>query len=150
MKRRLTLCVIALICAGSFAACSSQKTEENAAAESTASSIDPVLESYTVSTNKNEFTIQLPANATTGYSWVEGDVDTECVKLLSEYKEFENSDGAVGVGGTETFKGTLVQARSTSFTLTYKQDWDGGETAQTLTVTITAADDGTIEDITLE
>lgn len=152
MKKKLLVWVIAAAigltaCGASGGNSSSSETStqaETSAEASTAMSGDPMIGSYTVSMRTDTFKIELAANETTGYSWVADNVDENAVNLSDDYKEFDYDGEMTGVGGTQTFSGTVLQAGTTEFDVTYKQDWDGGDTYMTYHVTVTAGDDLTV------
>lgn len=154
MKKKMMIWVIAAaIGAAGMTACGSSgdgnsaseaSTQAETSAEASTMSGDPMIGSYTVSMRTDTFKIELFSNATTGYSWVAENVDENAVTLSDDYKEFDHDEEMTGVGGTQTFSGTVLQAGTTEFDLTYKQDWDGGDTFMTYHVTVTAGDDLTV------
>lgn len=71
------------------------------------------------------FSIQLPSNPTTGYSWAVTSVD----RTLGQPKEsFVSSGGAVGSGGTQRFtwstKSPLSLEGKHDITLAYRRPWE--------------------------
>lgn len=156
MKKKIIIWVMAaVIGASGLTACStSGGNSGNGSSEATtqaetstgASTLsgDPMIGSYTVSMSKETFKIELVSNTTTGYSWVTENVDENAISLSDEYKEFDHDEEMTGVGGTQTFSGTVLQAGTSEFDLTYKQDWDGGDTYMTYHVTVTSGDDLTV------
>ena len=73
-------------------------------------------------------TVTLASNPTTGYSWQATQTE-ELFKIESVYKENDQPEGMVGVGGAETFTLTPLKAGRTEVTLTYARPWEGGEQA---------------------
>jgi inhibitor of cysteine peptidase len=74
--------------------------------------------------NGSRFTIELPSNVTTGYSWEYGvPVDTNHLKLVKTYYNESQSD-LVGAGGTQGWIFEAVQPGATSIALEYKRPWE--------------------------
>lgn len=72
----------------------------------------------------SRFTIELPSNVTTGYSWeFSVPVDTKYLKVLKTYYTNPNN-GLVGSGGTQGWIIEAMQPGSTSINLEYKRPWE--------------------------
>ena len=70
---------------------------------------------------RNEFSIELPSNRTTGYEW-EADYDNTIVRLsASNYKRESEKAGS---GGTESFTFIAHRKGKTLIRLLYKRPWD--------------------------
>jgi len=71
-------------------------------------------------------TLTLESNPTTGYSWQVLAIDNRVLIQDGdpEYKSDSGSDGAVGAGGTETFRFKAVGAGGTSVELGYMRPWE--------------------------
>ena len=79
--------------------------------------------------------IQLPGNPTTGYGWQSTTGDPSVLKPAgSTYKP---SSGALGAGGTYTFRFTAGSPGTTVVTLAYQREWETGVAPlRTYTVTV--------------
>jgi inhibitor of cysteine peptidase len=74
----------------------------------------------------DRFTIELPSNPTTGYSWEIGEsYDEAVVTFLGEHYESGDSD-QVGAGGTEQLRFVAGSAGSTTVVLEYVRPWEEG------------------------
>jgi inhibitor of cysteine peptidase len=72
----------------------------------------------------NRFSIELPSNATTGYSWEFGaPIDGNYLTLLKTDYINPNST-LVGAGGTQVWIFKAVHPGSTSVLLEYKRPWE--------------------------
>ncbi len=72
-----------------------------------------------------EFTIGIPANATTGYQWTE-DHDASLLSLVnSEYKASKQAKGLVGAGGMQYFKFKALKAGTARISLSYQRPAEG-------------------------
>jgi predicted secreted protein len=72
------------------------------------------------------FTISLPSNPTTGYSWT---VDYDYVLLKQGTEEFEDAIASqnsmrVGAGGTQVFQFTPISTGKTTIYFVYKRSWE--------------------------
>lgn len=72
----------------------------------------------------DRFSIELPSNATTGYSWEFGTpIDTEY--LTNVKTDYINPDTTlVGAGGTQVWIFEAIQPGSTTILLEYKRPWE--------------------------
>jgi inhibitor of cysteine peptidase len=86
-----------------------------------------------------EFSIRLPGNPSTGYSWEPQDLDASLFEQAGE-PEFESSDPSlVGAGGDVTLTFRVLKAGTASLTLVYHRPWEtDAEPADTFTLTVTA------------
>lgn len=73
------------------------------------------------------FTITLPSNPSTGYSWTP-DYDSNYLELVNE--SFNESDGGIGSGGNETFVFKAIKAGETNINFAY-EGVDGNATNNT-------------------
>ena len=86
-----------------------------------------------------ELEVQLPANHTTGYSWVLMPVDNPAVKSQGEATYRENTTaGKVGVGGVEIWRFSTIKAGEEDLKFEYRRPWEK-ETpaAKTMTIQVT-------------
>ena len=81
------------------------------------------------------FSINLQANATTGYSWNAVIEDENIVTLLTSEYTADDTD-KVGSGGIATLTFSALEQGETALTLIYAQDWEGGETDKTIGITV--------------
>lgn len=81
--------------------------------------------------NGSELMLNLPSNATTGYSWV---IIQEPDIFKSDYNTYiapDNKEDLVGIGGGTEFHITALDSGVGTMVFQYKQDWVGGEIAET-------------------
>lgn len=75
-----------------------------------------------------EFTIELNANPSTGFSWV-----VDCDKEMLEHAETKyvsaSEEGMVGMGGTDEIVFKALAAGQTKITLTYMRPWESVQPA---------------------
>ncbi|MCW3106929.1 MAG: Proteinase inhibitor chagasin [Segetibacter sp.] len=83
------------------------------------------LSSLVVTRNK-VFTIKIPSNASTGYSWVLSDsLDTKYLKKVAEvYKDDPNSAGIMGAAGTQIFSFKALKTGTAKINLVYMRSWE--------------------------
>lgn len=72
-----------------------------------------------------QITIQLPGNPTTGYTW-EATVGDRSVLNEAGPATFSPSSGALGAGGTYTFRYKAAASGQTDLTLVYQRSWEAG------------------------
>lgn len=83
---------------------------------------DPTSAIFT--TVNSEFTIAIPANATTGYQWT-AEYNTSMLSLVSsEYKPSKQAKNQVGAGGIQYFKFKALKAGTAMISFTYKRTGD--------------------------
>jgi inhibitor of cysteine peptidase len=71
------------------------------------------------------FTVTLPANRTTGYSWQIGEFTPGIVKMISEdYTLAENTRGLVGAGGEQIWTFEAVNAGEVTIHFEYARPWE--------------------------
>jgi inhibitor of cysteine peptidase len=72
-----------------------------------------------------QIAIQLPGNATTGYTWT---ATVEDPSVLNEAgpAAFSPSSDALGAGGTYTFRYKAAASGQTDLTLVYQRSWEAG------------------------
>ncbi|MBQ0058575.1 MAG: protease inhibitor I42 family protein [Lachnospiraceae bacterium] len=99
-----------------------------------------------VSFDKDVLTVVLAANPTTGYTWA-ASIDNEAMLTFvsDSYETAPQSEGAVGVGGFTTMTFKAVGPGTATVTLTYGQQWEGGNKGETRAVTVTIGDKNKIE-----
>jgi inhibitor of cysteine peptidase len=76
---------------------------------------------------EESFTIELPGNPTTGYTW-QAEVEAETVELIGQ--EFEPAGKGAGSAGMEVCQFRAVNAGETDVNLAYRRPWSG-ETRET-------------------
>jgi inhibitor of cysteine peptidase len=82
-----------------------------------------------------ELTISLPANPSTGYSWVVSSINPEVLTQVGD-PEFSAESDLIGAGGTMTFQFKGTAAGQDSLRLNYLRPWEDMEPLETYTVTI--------------
>jgi len=94
--------------------------------------------SMTVSAKKNEFSVQLPANPTTGFQWSLIKFDKKLVKMTSK-KYIMPKSNLIGAGGKMDFHFSLVSRKpypqKTQMIFVYARGWEKN-TSSTKQVTI--------------
>jgi inhibitor of cysteine peptidase len=80
-------------------------------------------------------TIALPANPSTGYSWVVSWIDPAIVTQTGEPAFVAESD-LIGAGGTMTFHFTAAGAGMSELRLDYRRSWEDAEPLDTYLVII--------------
>jgi predicted secreted protein len=97
----------------------------------------------TVSQAQPQFTITLPGNATTGYSWLLTTYNSQVIKAVSSsYQANKHPAGMVGVPGNFIFNFEVLSAafntpQTTQLTFVYAHPWEVNKTiAQTQQYTV--------------
>jgi inhibitor of cysteine peptidase len=72
-----------------------------------------------------QITIQLQGNPTTGYTWEATAGDPSVLNEASP-GAFSPSSGALGAGGTYTFRYKAAASGQTDLTLVYQRSWEAG------------------------
>lgn len=91
---------------------------------------------YTVAAGKS-FTITLPSNPSTGYSWTLADSgDKTLLQLVSEDFQPGTDSRLVGQAGTSSWKFTALQSGTTQIKLVYSRLWESVQPAKTFEVKI--------------
>lgn len=83
--------------------------------------------------------IELESNPTTGYTWqvIESGAGVLEQTGASDYTSDSEGEGAVGVGGTETFTFEAIAAGEVTLELAYMRPWETEEEpADTFTLTV--------------
>ena len=84
-----------------------------------------------------QLAVELPSNATTGFSWTVADDGPLTQVGESEY-ETEAGPDVVGAGGTETFTFKAERAGAGTLKLEYRRSWETGVAAEDVwSVTVT-------------
>lgn len=92
--------------------------------------------------------ITLKENPSTGYTWSYVIGNPEILAFSNDIYAPEDTAGkTTGSGGTHTYTFLGIAPGTTTITMTEKRDWEGGETAQTQTFTVTVSTNGQIESI---
>jgi inhibitor of cysteine peptidase len=115
MKKIMMLLVAAgfLICIG----CANQKEAAVNDANSTSSRITAKV--------GEDFTIKLPANLTTGYSWRMGEIKPPIVREKDyKYNQTANTQRLVGAGGEEVWTFKAVRTGKVVISLEYIRPWE--------------------------
>ncbi len=84
--------------------------------------------------------IHLPANPTTGYTWMLAEVDDTVLQAAGEagYTPAPGSQEQVGSGGTAAWRFVAVGTGTTTLKLVYARPWEKPpKPVQTFTVTVT-------------
>jgi len=85
--------------------------------------IGPEQNGSTVTLKEGEnFTVTLPSNPSTGYSW-QPEFDAAFLSQVVE-AEFEAESSLAGAGGAEIFEFKAVQPGTTTLTLNYERPWE--------------------------
>src|SRR5574344_1253525 len=77
--------------------------------------------------NKNNISIKLKGNPTTGYNWTYKIANIIIIKdktINNNYKEDSNKDNALGVGGTYTYKFKAIKKGITNIVFIYSSTSD--------------------------
>ena len=82
-----------------------------------------------------ELTITLPANPSTGYSWVVTALNPALLTQIGE-PEFSAESNLIGAGGTMTFRFQGTAAGQDSLQLDYLRPWEDNEPLDTYSVTV--------------
>lgn len=105
-----------------------------------------------ISSSGNVLTIWYDANPTTGYTWKCAISDESVLKLTDDRYVENTADSAAsgengiitGAGGREVFTFNGLKKGNATITLTYAQQWKGGDTADTETIDVEVGDGGSI------
>ena len=123
------LVLIALVAAGAAFAMSTDEPSEATVYTADDDGTSIVLEPG------ESFSVVLPGNATTGYSWQVEGIDAA---ILSAAEPVYVSDSElVGAGGVYTFTFTAAAAGETELRLVYLRPWEQVEPLETFTMTMT-------------
>jgi len=82
------------------------------------------------------FTLELPGNPTTGYSWMMDIGDKSMLRLDSEGFLPGSDTRLIGQGGTNWWKVTALQSGTTKLRLNYQRPWESVQPAQTYELTV--------------
>lgn len=123
------LVLIALVAAGAAFAMSTDEPSEATVYTADDDGTSIVLEPGA------SFSVVLPGNATTGYSWQVEGIDAA---ILSAAEPVYVSDSElVGAGGVYTFTFTAAAAGETELRLVYLRPWEQVAPLETFTMTVT-------------
>ncbi len=115
----------------------------NPGTESTETASDE--ETQEILIDGNTLVLNYDANPTTGFSWSYEISDESVIRLVKDdYVQDKAEEGMTGVGGKEkiTFEG--LKKGTAVITLTYAQQWKGGNKSETKYVTVETDEDGNI------
>jgi len=74
-----------------------------------------------------DFTLTLPSNRTTGYSWRMGELSPGVVQLLDHvYRQAADTPALVGAGGEERWTFKAVGAGQVTLRFEYVRPWEAG------------------------
>ncbi|MCD8097743.1 MAG: protease inhibitor I42 family protein [Lachnospiraceae bacterium] len=90
---------------------------------------------FSAQVNGGELILELPSNATTGYTWV---IVEEADIFASDYNSYNESEGGeqLGSGGTTQFHIIALDEGSGTMVFQYRRNWEGGEVAGTYELTL--------------
>ena len=74
--------------------------------------------------------IDLPSNATTGYSWGDAAIGNKDILKQTDTKYVAPEGQVIGAGGTQTWTFTATEKGTTKITMHYGRPWEGGEKAE--------------------
>lgn len=160
MKKKLTAILVTCFMAAFLAVgCSSQQADKPSdskkESESASSQENPEVQEIEVpggyaTASGSILSLALEENATTGYTWavsVEGDTLTQ---VSDQTFADDSNEEMAGVGGIRLFVYEVAKEGTSKVTLTNAQAWEGGETADTFTLTVDTNDKGNIKQMSLE
>lgn len=154
MKSKLMILGLLLVLALSLLACQSGTTEKPVARDTGSYKAATSVEFYTCDdfTNQKHITdeIELPvgkgvtvilcSNPTTGFKWPEeAQISDPGVLEQTKHEYIAPTSDEVGAAGTEKFSFTALKPGTSTVSLEYSRDWEGGEKAEwtcTLTVVV--------------
>jgi predicted secreted protein len=113
--------IIVFICVSFMASCSIFSSISNSPTTTllTASDTDREI----VFAQNHFFSVVLPSNPTTGYSW-NIDVDNPSIISVQSQKYKPDSSGRVGVGGTTTWTLLTHEKGNAAITYSYQRPWE--------------------------
>jgi len=102
---------------------------------------DNIIESFKIQTTEiidteveEYFSIELEANATTGYQW-QVDFDKDFVELTDQ--DYQVDSELIGAGGTEAFEFQALQTGETEITFVYSRPWESVQPLDTRVYQVT-------------
>ncbi|MCI1721767.1 MAG: protease inhibitor I42 family protein [Lachnospiraceae bacterium] len=98
----------------------------------------------------NTLTVTLESNPTTGYTWEQSISNPSILEFTSDtYVSKTDSTGSAldGAGGYDHFTFKSLAEGTAVVTFTYGQNWEGGEKAETQSVTVEVDSKGNISSI---
>lgn len=126
----IIIAVVALIAIAAIA------LAEQGATSEAMNVIGPAQAESTVSLEEGEqFTVMLPGNPSTGYSWVVTTINPALLTQIGE-PEFSTGSDLVGAGGTITFRFEANGAGRDALQLDYQRPWEDVEPIDTYRVTV--------------
>jgi inhibitor of cysteine peptidase len=125
------LVLIALVAAGTLAAFAMSTDEPS---EATVYTADDDGTSIALEPGAS-FSVVLPGNPTTGYSWEIAGIDPAVLSAAEPV--FVSDSELLGSGGVYTFTFTAAAAGETELRLVYLRPWEQAEPLQTFTLEVT-------------
>lgn len=152
MKSKIVILGLMLVLALSLLACEAGTTEKPVQRDTGSYKAATTVEFYTCNdfeeqkhiTDEIELpvgkgvTVILCSNPTTGFKWnEEAQISDPGVLELIKHEYVEPTSDKVGAAGVEKFSFTALKPGTTTVSLEYSRDWEGGEKAEwTCTLTI--------------
>jgi inhibitor of cysteine peptidase len=126
----IIITVITLVAVAAFALAEMVNTNEAVGV------IGPAQAGSTITLAAGEqFTVTLPGNPSTGYSWVVTTINPALLTQIGE-PEFSTGSDLVGAGGTITFRFEATGAGQDAMQLDYLRPWEDVEPIDTYRVTV--------------
>ena len=125
----LLICAAVLLLAGCVA-----RVTGSGAAFTDDGSLDDIPQIIMI-TEGSTLSFALNADPTTGYTWI-AEISDETVFELTDANYIADTSDTVGSGGVTTLSFTALKQGSTPVRLKYAEDWDGGDTAVSKTITV--------------
>lgn len=73
----------------------------------------------------DKFTVSLPGNPTTGYTWEVNEIDPAVIELVAE-PEYKADSNLIGAGGIFTFTFKALAPGDAAVSLIYHRSWEEG------------------------
>ena len=118
LVRTCVMCAFLLVVAA-FSGCGTHLTSLTESQDGSTLSLKP----------GDGFTVKLPSNPTTGYSWQVLEIDSGILEMVGEpvFQPDSNEQGLVGAGGTETLHFEAKRSGESSLSLGYARPWEADE-----------------------
>jgi inhibitor of cysteine peptidase len=127
MKKLISAALCAVLVMGVLGGCGTQAMKEG------------------VSYDGNTLTVIFEANPTTGYAWAQAVSNPSVLEFVSDTYEPKTESGVTtGTGGYEVFRFRGLKEGTAAVGFTYGQQWEGGTTGRTESMTVTVDDKGKI------
>ncbi len=119
--------MLMIVAALALTACSAGAGETPSSPAAANSDVQGVRDGSTTLAVGQTLRIELPSNATTGYSWTMSGARIEVLSPASPFGQ-EVADphepGMVGVGGKTVWRFTAAQPGTTNLTFAYRRSWE--------------------------